>query len=418
MAGYYDQIDKNINGGETFTDELKNTVGASAFQLQNDYFADQELVIRTASGGGGTLLVEDTDYTLSEQNTELTAEVQAIGGQEAWVVYKKITITNVTYQTGDLYFSGKYIADDNSWLDINRKARFQKNLALTDDDSISATSTEYYELYTCNAGADLLRVNLPAADDAQDQVFKILKTDTGAGCVRITPDGSDKIISPAGTDLDYLPLFLSGDLAELYSNGTDWFIVNGFRPYYQSGWIRQSDWTNRELGFIRVAYDNLSGTFEMFEIVTEATSGNTGIIINDTGSELCLAFITGTGLFTDGRQLTGGTSTATADVNESGTGSTKNKNTSIIHNWGVGAEYIDTELFINVDTTFSEASKSLTYFAANESASSVIGASILSIDTNSQKIQTSTDGLRAVSDAGSNFLIDNEDWWYNTRTRL
>lgn len=96
--------------GTTFTDTLLSDVGASAFALDHDWFTRQNLVIRTAAAGGGTLLVEDTDYTLGTEDTELSARVTAAVGSGR-NVFHTITITTAGYQTGNLYFSGKYIAD-------------------------------------------------------------------------------------------------------------------------------------------------------------------------------------------------------------------------------------------------------------------------------------------------------------------
>lgn len=96
--------------GTIFTDTLLADVGVSAFSLDHDWFTRQDLVIRTAASGGGTLLVEDTDYTLGIEDTSLSARVTAAVGSGR-NVFKTITIINAAYQTGNLYFSGKYIAD-------------------------------------------------------------------------------------------------------------------------------------------------------------------------------------------------------------------------------------------------------------------------------------------------------------------
>lgn len=96
--------------GTTFTDTLLSDVGSSAFVLDHDWFTRQDLVIRTAASGGGTLLVEDTDFTLGTEDTDLSARVTAAVGSGRNVLHT-ITIINAAYETGDLYFSGKYIAD-------------------------------------------------------------------------------------------------------------------------------------------------------------------------------------------------------------------------------------------------------------------------------------------------------------------
>jgi len=96
--------------GTTFTDTPLSDVGSSAFSLDHDWFTKQDLAIRTAAAGGGTLLTEGTDYTLATEDADLSARVTAAVGSGR-NVYHTITIINATYQTGDLYFSGKYIAD-------------------------------------------------------------------------------------------------------------------------------------------------------------------------------------------------------------------------------------------------------------------------------------------------------------------
>ena len=112
MSDWVDKIDLNLTG-QTFTDEKHTDVGASAFQLDHDWFwGGADLVIRTASGGGGTLLVEGTDYQLSVQDTDLTT-------RSGKTVYGKVQIITPGYQTGDLFFSGKYIADSNEAPDVN-----------------------------------------------------------------------------------------------------------------------------------------------------------------------------------------------------------------------------------------------------------------------------------------------------------
>jgi microcystin-dependent protein len=105
-------MDVNLTG-QAFSDFLLSDVGSAAFELEHDWFTKQDLVIRTAAGGAGTLLVEDTDFTLSIESAELTDRVTAAMGSTR-NVFHMVTIINATYQTGNLYVSGKYIADSNS----------------------------------------------------------------------------------------------------------------------------------------------------------------------------------------------------------------------------------------------------------------------------------------------------------------
>jgi len=104
----------NINlTGQAFSDYKLTDVGSSAYQLEHDWFTKEDLVITTGAGGGGTPLSEGVDYQLSEEDEELSQRVTAAVGSTR-TVYHYITIINATYQTGDLYHSGKYIADSNS----------------------------------------------------------------------------------------------------------------------------------------------------------------------------------------------------------------------------------------------------------------------------------------------------------------
>ena len=125
-----DRMEINLTG-TTFTDEIHQNLGASAFKLSDfngypddiddrghDLFIQQDLVIRDAAAGGGNLLVEGTDYDLSNEDTDLSARVTAAVGSDR-NVYSTITITNAAYQAVTLYFSGKYVADANSAEDYN-----------------------------------------------------------------------------------------------------------------------------------------------------------------------------------------------------------------------------------------------------------------------------------------------------------
>jgi len=100
--------------GAVFTDELHTDVGAAAFEIDHDFFTQEDLVIRTLGGGAGVLLTDGVDYQLSEEDTYLSANTSP-----AKTVYRNIQVINAAYQTGDLYFSGEYIADANEAADVN-----------------------------------------------------------------------------------------------------------------------------------------------------------------------------------------------------------------------------------------------------------------------------------------------------------
>ncbi len=82
------------------TDEGYTDCGATAFVLGDTAraFTAENMVVRTASGGGGDLLIADVDYELTEEDFYYTEEV-------GYHIYKSVTIINADYQTGTLYFS-------------------------------------------------------------------------------------------------------------------------------------------------------------------------------------------------------------------------------------------------------------------------------------------------------------------------
>ncbi len=189
------KMDINLTGA-TFTDELHSDVGAAAFEIDHDFFTQSDLVIRTAAAGGGTLLVEGVgdDYVLSEEDTFLS-------GATSETVYRNITIVNVTYETGDLYFSGKYIADANEAADWNIPldipVAWMKSL----------TATRGTTLHSGSADTNTAMALEDSAADFSDVAFGdvVENTDTEEFAVVLYKSGIDTLyltsdIFPAGTE--------------------------------------------------------------------------------------------------------------------------------------------------------------------------------------------------------------------------
>jgi len=154
-------MDINLTGA-TFTDYHLVNVGVGAFQLEHDWFTKEDLVIRTAPAWGGTLLIEGTDYTLGMKSNELSARVSAAGPTRQ--VFHKITIINASYQTGDLYFSGKYIADSNEAGDINDlQDQLGAHAALTGSSAHGAVSAPTANQIITRDGAGRAQVVAPSA---------------------------------------------------------------------------------------------------------------------------------------------------------------------------------------------------------------------------------------------------------------
>jgi hypothetical protein len=102
--------------GVIFTDEPHSNIGNGILILNHDTFYLADLVIRTAAAGGGTLLEED-DYTVGGEMTT----------RSGLTVYSNISIINGAYQTGTLYFSGKYAGDVIGADDFNLRRRGWEN---------------------------------------------------------------------------------------------------------------------------------------------------------------------------------------------------------------------------------------------------------------------------------------------------
>jgi hypothetical protein len=114
-----DRLNLNLSG-TTFADEQHASVGSAAFELEHDWFTQQDLVIRTAAAGGGTLLVLGADYVLSQESVDDAAKgVTGLSTRSGKNVFHKVQVINAGYQTGTLYFSGKYIGDSIDADDYN-----------------------------------------------------------------------------------------------------------------------------------------------------------------------------------------------------------------------------------------------------------------------------------------------------------
>jgi len=231
-------MDINLTG-EIFTDYQLSDVGSSAFQLEHDWFTKQDLVIRTASGGGGTLLVEGTDYTLSVESEDLSDRVTAAVGAGR-NVYHNIAIINAPYQSGDLYFSGKYIADSNSAEDMNWLRRRFESVAVSEDDY--TIDDEDPDTVLVTAGASARTITLPTAADNADRQITVVKVDSGAGVVTVDGEGAETINGDAS-----VALVSQYDRVRILCDGTGWHILS-IRATYDTGWINRSDWTNVHLG--------------------------------------------------------------------------------------------------------------------------------------------------------------------------
>ncbi len=387
--------------GVAFVDETHSDVGASAFTLNHDWFmnsGDTTIAIRDAAGGGGNLLVEDTDYTISNEDTYLTTET-------GYSVYSTIQITNAAYQAGVLYFSGKYVADANDGDDVQR---------IPTAISASATlSPDNLPIYLVTKGTNGIRLTLPATKACEGLIMKFITVDSSVGACTLVPNAAETIGGMA-----YVFLTEQYQQVEIVSDGTNWQILSG-TLYWISGGINTSDWTDRHLGFATVPYDNMTGTFLIGETITEETSGITGVLIADSGSNLTMLKVTGVGYYTNNKTLTGGLSAATALVNTGTT--TKNADSACTHSAGRNMSRFDVELWMYAGTTFAwnAARRIGRYIYFTQETGQNGGYELIQTSTSAFTVQTAaTKGIFYINDDGTHQVLDNEDYSYCVVAKL
>jgi hypothetical protein len=173
------------------------------------------------------------------------------------------------------------------------------------------------------------------------------------GLIKIICQGADKILYK-GNELTYIYLYQKGDKITLYFDGVYWQIKDPC-IIFDTGFYNNSDQTSMSLPSIVFLYDtkNAAVSFEGM-VLTEETSGNTFVVLEDTGGignsgTFKCYLATGTGIATNNKTLTASDG-HTALVNEV-SGSNKNKVDRIYHNFGVNAYFYDKETWYSLDLT-------------------------------------------------------------------
>jgi hypothetical protein len=210
--------------GVAFTDELHTDFGAAAISIfdtneetGHDYFRNG-LIIRTASGGGGTLLDEGVDYLLGEINTSLSDEVSEYLGSSI-TIYRTVQITNVAYQAGDLYFSGYYHGDAVSATRENKN----KNVTVAISTDGTTDNDTYGDIVeACTGGALGIQRKTPDATLCKNKTIEYVKVDSGYGAICITNDFGDTY----GDTMEFILLISQYDRIKLLSDGTKWIILS------------------------------------------------------------------------------------------------------------------------------------------------------------------------------------------------
>jgi len=388
----------NIDSPEDISDELYSSVGSDEFVLGDIKRGFYDLTIRTASGGGGTLLVLDTDYTLPSNDSDYSAIAE-------FTIYIGVKVINAAYQACDLYATYKCIG---SYTDVASIQQLIDNAQALDRYSVTANYTilddDGYDIIEVDSRTGNVAISLPTVADNEERIIRF-KVVYAGGLVTIDGEGAETIDGDSS-------IYLNGkdDQLIVYGSSSEWKILS-LRQTCDTGWINRSDWTNVHMGMMEVDYDNLVGAFTVGESVA-FDSGVTGIIMADTGSTLTLKMMTGVGYGVDGEQITGDTSGATADVNEGG-GSSKNLDANITHDFGKNIRQLRIKFLVSTDGTENNSFEiPNTSYDLAAAANQTCGITTYQVGTNSFKLQSGSTAIIYALDNGTLGALDTEDYYY------
>lgn len=267
------------------SDELKNNVGAAAFNMEHDFFyGGTEMEIWTAAGGTGTQLTEGVDYTLGDIDANFTTRA----GRN---VYTTVTIDNVTYQTGDLYFTYQATADyvdaDDRYMVVRATGQYWE-----------LTSGGAFEVYTTDAGASSVKIDTLGGVDIDVDNGLTINEDSGA-TFTLSGSGAWTMVGAGGQNLLFqsnsagnLTTQADGQL-RLYGQST---AIDTVRIRAANGGIDMDSVLGTHIqdlygdtgtgGGITILSDNnnASGTGGDITIQSQATSGTSGKILLDSAS--------------------------------------------------------------------------------------------------------------------------------------
>lgn len=258
-----------------------------------------------------------------------------------------------------------------------------------------------------------LEIELPLGGSSVKGIEYIIEHGSNQGLVKIVVNsgGSDKI-RYKNDQLDYVLLHMQGSKVVLVWNDTEFSVLqHDFRM--KINFQNRSDWQNVHVGNA-VTYDTKSAAVDLTGmVITESTSGFTGVIVYDSGG-------TGTsGIFyvydlsssftywTNNRTLTASDGT-TALVNES-SGDSKDVDYNLYHGFGTNINNIKYTTIINSSASFTDAFM-VDFVDTNNGATR--GATIFQVSTSALKIQVGAEGYIYSRDSdGGNVPITTQDWY-------
>jgi hypothetical protein len=242
-------------------------------------------------------------------------------------------------------------------------------------------------------------VNLPTLAANIGRIIRT-KVISAGGAVSLTPEGAELL---EGVNAAFVMQSI-GDHCTVIGETSGWRILSAYAKM-DTGWINTADWTTRSIGNQKVTVVD-GAAYVVGELVTEATSSNTGIILAKATHVLTLKNVTGTGVFTNGRVLTGSTSGANSTVN----GSTKNQDTNITHNLLDFNKLKFTCLFNSTAT--ETACWSMSLFGLVRADGAHYGLQLYQVSSSAANVYTGQQGVMFLLTNSTGDVLDSEDYYY------
>jgi hypothetical protein len=308
----------------------------------------------------------------------------------------------------DIYPQKKLIlyCNGTTWDIINNFEIINSSSTATVTISDSDVYSIYYIPHTSSTG--LFTRNLPTLADniGKEYRFKNL----GLGLTKIVSEEGSNILFDNDNSLTNLFLANVGDECIVKATSSGWELKR-WRVGLVSGMINRNDWTSEGIGSA-FTYDNKSSTFDITgEKGTEEISNNTFLCIHDdtpagaAGTCYCVN-VTGTGIFTNNREVTFGNS-ETCDVNEA-SGSSKNIDYDLYHNLNLYFPSFKAEFIISSDGTDANRVYLGTGLAATGAGD--FGFTFRSPSANYIELNTAAQIVYFTA-PGANLLLDTEDYY-------
>lgn len=220
------------------------------------------------------------------------------------------------------------------------------------------------------------------------------------GAVSVWPEAGELIDDQTNAQ----PWIMWGlnDYMKVVGTPTCWKVIS-CRLKYDTGWIRSDDQTNRHMGVLTVPFDAPSGTLLYGEVVTEETTGNTGIVQSVGATPLIVKSVTGNGYSTDNKKWTGATSGAYVVSN----GSSHNLDNYVYPWFYKSIEKLDVRYLVSSDMT-----EATLISIDPQDAGGNIGLQFYPYDTTVHKLQTGSSGISYINDSGTSTVLTATDWYY------